>query len=1039
MREIQDLKPAQFADFFQAVHSADAEPRQPFAWQKRLAKEVLSTGSWRDVIRIPTSCGKTSVLDMAVFEMALQADRAPRERTAPRRICFVVDRRLVVDEAADHAKRILCAVRQASQNPHAAPVLKGVSNRLRTLAPEGGEPLRIVRLRGGVYRDDGWASDPLTPTIIISTVDQIGSRLLFRGYGVSRRNLPVHAGLLAFDTRVIVDEAHLSTVFTETLDRVRCYQRFAKDLPLPEERCLSVVRMSATAPRSKGERSFILSSQERKDPKLRPRLDACKNAELVKVKIAAVTKKMRREQPQKAREQEERNRKELVKKIVCEARRFAGINDERPAEDRPRVVGIVVNRVATARQVHELLKSSDESAEYDAILLTGRIRPFDRDCLLEDWLPRIQAGRRQGPEKSLFVVATQTVEVGANLDFDALVTEASPLDSLRQRFGRLDRLGRRHERDISTPASIVIRSDQARNSEADTVYGGAVAATWKWLQKVASKTGSGATKRETIDFGINRLDENLLQRPPGDIAKLLAQSRECPLLFPAHLDAWVQTNPRPDPDPDVAPFLHGPADTPADVQVVWRADIDSNRVLKWKETVSLMPPLTREALPVPIYAVRAWLDESKGRGGEDVTDIEGKQVVASDAAGRSSGGKRVLRWRGRDDSETEVVVPDAVRPGDTIVVPAKYGGCDRFGWNPLHEEPVDDIANRCLAQRIAPYPSDSFRRPKLRVRLHPDLLPRPDNATHKNLRAMLDKAVMAARVEGGNAWPAVVRLLSAVRLHRTDPYDESAIKALLTCEGRVEPYPDDSGVVVVASVAIDVDGGCLPEGEQVEDEPEGDEASFSRHQVLLAEHLDNVRSTAEAFAKDAGLNEPMVKTLGLAGRWHDEGKRDMRCQAWLHGSELNALAASEPIAKSGRDVSQWKPSTIFGYPRGARHEFLSVRLFDQAEQGSVDGAIIDLAKFIIGTHHGFGRPFPPVVPDKEPIDVTLEHDGREIVVSSDHRLHALDSGWVDLFWRMVRRFGWWGLAYLEALLVTADRTVSAREQSRNTNQMEAAT
>jgi hypothetical protein len=29
---------------------------------------------------------------------------------------------------------------------------------------------------------------------------------------------------------------------------------------------------------------------------------------------------------------------------------------------------------------------------------------------------------------------------------------------------------------------------------------------------------------------------------------------------------------------------------------------------------------------------------------------------------------------------------------------------------------------------------------------------------------------------------------------------------------------------------------------------------------------------------------------------------------------------------------------------------------------------------------------------------------------------------------MVRRYGWWGLAYLEALLVTADRVVSATEQ-----------
>jgi hypothetical protein len=30
------------------------------------------------------------------------------------------------------------------------------------------------------------------------------------------------------------------------------------------------------------------------------------------------------------------------------------------------------------------------------------------------------------------------------------------------------------------------------------------------------------------------------------------------VLFPAHLDCWVQTHPVPTPDPDPALFLHGP-------------------------------------------------------------------------------------------------------------------------------------------------------------------------------------------------------------------------------------------------------------------------------------------------------------------------------------------------------------------------------------------------------------------------------------------------------------------------------------------------
>ena len=1025
---MHDLTITQFSDFFQAVHGTDTEAKRPFRWQERFAEEVLGNGCWPDVIRVPTGCGKTAVLDLAVFDLAMQASRIPGERTAPRRICLVVDRRLVVDEATDHARRILCTIRNTSRNPQAAPVLKTVTDRLRALATENGEPLRIVRLRGGVYRDDGWASDPLTPTILVSTVDQIGSRLLFRGYGLSRRNQPVHAGLLAFDTRIIVDEAHLSTVFTETLAHIHRYQGFAEESPLPKERQVGIVRMSATVRENEGERTFALSSDERKDAVLRSRLEASKEADLVPVKVDPVTKKMRQEQRDKARERERRNRCELVRKIVGQARRVADANGEQSDELRPRVIGVVVNRVATARQVHTALlqDSGDESSEYDSLLLTGRIRPFDRDRLLKGWLPHIRAGRDQEPERPLFVVATQTVEVGANLDFDALVTEAAPLDALRQRFGRLDRLGRRHERRAPTPASIIVRSDQAGKSEDEAVYGAAIAETWKWLMSVASTVGKGADKRKTTDFGINRFDEMMSRDPPKDIAKVFARTGECPRLFPAHLDAWVQTNPRPDPDPDVAPFLHGRVDAPADVQVVWRADLDPERSSIWAKTVSLMPPLTREALPVPVYEVRAWL---KCAAAGSVADVEGAQVETPEGADKPTKERRVLRWRGRGD--TEVVVPDNVRPGDTIVVPAKYGGCDTFGWDPLSTDPVDDVANRCLAELVASYPSDAFRRPMLRLRLHPELLPQPDEATHARLRDLLSAVLTVARSKDDDAWPVTRNLLGAIHPHVTDRYLKSAIAALIDQECPVEAYPGgNDGVVIAKSIVLDMEPR-LPEDDLGENEPEDDEASFTGREVLLTDHLESVGSVAEQFARGAGLDATLVRALWVAGRWHDEGKRDTRFQAWLRGSELKALAASEPIAKSGRDVTRWKPSILFRYPRGARHEFVSVRLFEQAHVQDDDECNFDLVKFLIGSHHGFGRPFPPVDPDTSPIDVKLMHDGREVVVSSDHRLHLLGSGWVDLFWRMVCRFGWWGLAYLEALLVTADRTVSAREQSRN--------
>lgn len=1022
----EKLSPNDFPAFFKAVHGY-----LPFDWQKRLASDVLEHGKRYDVIQVPTGCGKTSLLDVALFEMALEASRQsdPRKRVVPRRICFVIDRRLVVDEVNGHARSLQSAILEAAQGKRSDAVLSSVAQGLGILADDSGEPLRVVRLRGGVYRDDGWAADPLTPTILVSTVDQIGSRLLFRGYGVSQRTRPIHAGLLTFDTRIILDEAHLSTTFAETLSALAHYQKWTEEQVVPPSRRVSLLRMSATAGES--ENSFELSEGDRRDKKLKPRLSMSKIAELVEVPVDKIKKDERN--TRKGRKQEQDNRAATVAEIVKQARSLARIDCETEDDDTPpRVVGIVVNRVATARQVFEAIRTQDDDqAQHETILLTARIRPFDRDRLLDEWLPKMKAKRQSQPEMTLFVVATQTVEVGANLDFDALITEAAPLDALRQRFGRLFRIPDQPDRrPASASAVILIRSDHhGHNTPDDPVYGQSTANTWKWLYEkdVATIKGRGKSKRVFVDFGIDKLDPKI-PKEFAELSPLLAPQPEAPLLLPAHLEAWAQTSPPPTPDPDVAPFLHGQADVTADVQIVWRADLDETPQDTWGKIVSFMPPRSREALPVPLYAVAAWLDRIDAfQRAADVADIEGSS--APESIGRPRHRRRVLRWRGRKDRE--VVDSDGLRPGDTIVVPASYGGADAFGWNPEATQSVPDIADLCLAQLVASYPEDTFRRPELRVRLHPSLMP-PDHVDDsERLRVLITTAANAANNDGSDPLPAIQQALNHLLTRISEPAHNAAIHAMLGSLTflKSDLYPDQSGLVLRASICLDTPGTGQFESEC--EEPEDDESSTvrSHRPIELICHTQGVRETARRFAQGCGLDELLIEALDIVGLWHDQGKRDLRFQSWLHGGELKALQAlalDQPLAKSGRDPKSWQSSETFGYPSGSRHEFVSVRLLDNLHE--FNHAHSDLIKFLIGTHHGYGLPWPPVVNDPNPVLVQMTHAGQKLEASSDHGFYRIDSGWVDLFWRMVRRYGIWGLAYLEAIFVTADRHTSAMEQ-----------
>jgi CRISPR-associated endonuclease/helicase Cas3 len=957
------MGPDDFALFYKAVHE-----HEPFPWQARLARQVAQRG-WPEVLALPTAAGKTAAIDIAVFALALQAGRPQAERTAPLRVFFVIDRRLVVDQAARHARELQWALQD--------PTSEAVREVAEALGRYGGQgPLHVAAMRGGMYRDDSWAQAPNQPTVCVSTVDQVGSRLLFRGYGVGEFARPVHAALAGNDALYLVDEAHLSVPFLQTLHAVKRY-RAAPWAACPVGGPFEVVDISATSA-GEGER-FILVEEDHANEELARRLDAPKPARLVE-----------------------------ASKFEEDATALAG----EALKGDARVVGVVVNRVASARAIFNRLKGKEFE---DKVLLTGRIRPWDRDALLSQCLGRMKAGRTRDPaDPPLVGVATMTVEVGADLDFDHLVTEAAPLPALRQRFGRLDRLGRFGR------AQAVILLRKAKGP--DPVYGDDLAAAWQWLKARAAESGG-------VDFGVTafeRLREGATEAPPQPVAA------HAPALLPAHLDALAQTSPAPRPSPDVAPFLHGAeALEAADVQVVWRADLRADNEGDWAEVVAAAPPRSREALPLPVAAVRRWLS------GEDVPEVADLEGVG-DAGRPTRQGRACLRWRGPEAAATGVVGPQDIAPGDTLVVPAEYGGADEFGWDPECDRPVEDVGDLCVNDMANNAPDDGGKR-LIRLRLHEGLLSWLPPEEGQASPAALARQVGKLLADGEDYDLALKELLDALRERSPFAPLLNAVLRQLAEAPRVTAYP--AGIILTGRAAPGFHREEPPDeaeaDEQKEDGTDDDDTSSVRAGTLppakveLTRHAEGVARWVEAFAARLGLDEATRATLSRAAHLHDIGKADWRFQYLLYGGEPDDVL----LAKS---EGEWSPAQFrlvrksAGLPEGFRHEFVSVALL-RANAGhlleGLDSESARLAEYLIGTHHGRGRPFPPAIEEDGQEVVSLDWGGHELSASANHGLWRLDSGWVDRFWELLRRHGYWGLAFLEACLRLADHARSREEQS----------
>jgi len=899
-------------------------------WQHQLLSRI-DAGCWPTTLVLPWD--KAALLEIAVFALACQADRSPAERQMPRRICWLSDRYPSLDTIGAHAQRLAAALATGTG------VVAAVAEAL--LRYGGEQPLQVVTLGAGLYGHDTAIEQPQQPVIVLSTIAQAGSRLLFRGYGLAPSQWPVQAGLLSNDALWLVDSSSPQPL-SETLAAVAKYRGWAqRPLPAPFKAMLI-----SAQPVTGGDEVFKLTAADYQQAALRERWRTPQPALLTTSDAASG-----------------------AAVLATHARTLAQLAEVK-------VVAVIVNELSTARAVFERLCNDSSSVK----LLTGRQRPGAHARLSTQF---------QSDGRPRFIVATQTLEAEVEFECDALVTEAAPLEALWRRFVCLKRAARQ-----VTGNAVVILRKQPRG-RADPVYGAALTAAWRWLQNHAQERD----KQRWFDFGGEAFWEKITAADP----------QPAPVMLPSHVDLWTRTAPPPQPDPAVAPFLYGARAGSADVQIVWRADLLLADEANWAAIVALLPPLPDEALAVPISAAQAWL---RRQDGGVVTDLEG--VEPAPAGSTLIRGRRVLRWRGPADSD--LVTASQLQPGDTLVVPAQWGGADAFGWQPRCTAAVTDLAEACWTARLQSLPQQVYR-----LRLQPALVPADGRlpACLQDLLAALAVPEVDAAVEQAlqALLPALTELASA------RPECAAAVTALQTGLPQLLCYPGRPPPGVVLTT------GKLPFF------TDADDTSSLTVPTPLATHLDGVARRAERFARACGLPAALVDDLRLAGELHDLGKAEPRFQRLLHGGDrLAAALAEQPLAKGGldpTDILSWQRAwQCAGLPVGFRHEGVSVALAEVEHDRLSQAHDAELVTYLIGVHHGRGRCFQPVCSDPAPTTVTVDYRGRNFRAGSEHGLHRLERGWTALFWKLVGRYGAWGLAYCEALLRLADRAQTQEEYRR---------
>lgn len=177
-----------------------------------------------------------------------------------------------------------------------------------------------------------------------------------------------------------------------------------------------------------------------------------------------------------------------------------------------RSVMVVLNNVKKAIEAYKRI--SELVGSWDVYLLHSRLPEKKKAEVVLEVKSSLEKGR------NVVLIATQVVEASVDLDFDAMITEISPIDSQVQRWGRVYR---NRETDYEGVPNIIVFSGIDRGTRA--VYGGGISD--EVLQKTAEVIDSLEGRPLNYEDERNAIKDvyrgKILEAYMGRIEELLAK------------------------------------------------------------------------------------------------------------------------------------------------------------------------------------------------------------------------------------------------------------------------------------------------------------------------------------------------------------------------------------------------------------------------------------------------------------------------------------------------------------------------------------